>query len=689
MNKSIALADSYFDSYDSLDKKSRRIARSSMKQFALNERGNGFQVHDLKRINCDKSFRSARINQDLRMIFSQKGNQYIVLYIGHHDSAYDWAVGKYLNTNSFGALYLHNENIELQKHQKDPLEALIGNKTSLLELQGINQKDLMKLGINKTHSENMLEISNEDKFIEFISLFTEEMQEGLMDLVTGSKNLTQVYADFEDKENKNETTIESSLSHKNSKRRFYVIEDIGELDFILNEDLERWKVFLHPKQEYLVTRSYNGPSLVEGGPGTGKTVVGIHRAVHLSKYIYKAENNHKILFCTYSKKLSSYINEKVSQLTIQKQVDNNIHVTGIDRLINELIIKYKLTDKIVNQDTIKKIFEQTYKSMELTESMHFLLNEYTEVVQKLNVNSLGEYLKVDRSGRGKALSPRQRGKIWCFFAEFMKRKENQNLIDFEDRAHILFTALKENKISPEFESIIVDEAQDLSPVKLKLLYCLLKTTENNFMILCDQNQRIFNFTSWKKDFDINLVGRSNHLSLNYRTTKQIREYADLQFIRSKILTDHIKEYKSLMVGPKPDIKSFENVRSQYNYIVRKIKELLSNGLKPYEIGIITPFGQGNIAGVLEYEGIKNSLLKNENYPKEGLGVGISSLSGVKGLEFRVVIIANYTDISSKKIKGQDDEFYVNSQIKRIECLKYVAATRAREELIITMVEQMD
>ena len=38
--------------------------RNSLNQFARDEIGNGFQMYDLKRIRYDKSFKSARINDD-------------------------------------------------------------------------------------------------------------------------------------------------------------------------------------------------------------------------------------------------------------------------------------------------------------------------------------------------------------------------------------------------------------------------------------------------------------------------------------------------------------------------------------------------------------------------------------------------------------------------------------------------
>ena len=41
--------------------------------------------------------------------------------------------------------------------------------------------------------------------------------------------------------------------------------------------------YLHPSQTRIVRHDANGPSRVQGGPGTGKTVAALHRARHLAQ----------------------------------------------------------------------------------------------------------------------------------------------------------------------------------------------------------------------------------------------------------------------------------------------------------------------------------------------------------------------------------------------------------------------
>jgi mRNA-degrading endonuclease RelE of RelBE toxin-antitoxin system len=62
----------------------------------------------------------------------------------------------------------------------------------------------------------------------------------------------------------------------------------------------RWAVFLHPAQRALVERRFAGPARVTGSAGTGKTIVALHRAVHLARRHPKA----RVLLTTFSKPLA-------------------------------------------------------------------------------------------------------------------------------------------------------------------------------------------------------------------------------------------------------------------------------------------------------------------------------------------------------------------------------------------------
>ncbi|MFW6016086.1 MAG: UvrD-helicase domain-containing protein, partial [bacterium] len=395
MSKQIYISDSFVDSIESLSKKDRKYTWKKVNSLSDMETSSGFSLHSLDRTDCDDSFKSARINSDLRFILSQQGNKYILLYVGHHDDAYQWSAGKSLNKNSYGALYI-KDNIKIQETSQtmdnEDYLAKYSNTPSILEEKNVSKKNLIKLGIDEEIATLLYEIKDHDAFLSLLGMLPQELSEGLFDIVSGIKTINQVYLDLIDATTDSDT-IENALNHKNSKRRFYFIEDSEELEYIINGDIEKWRIFLHPNQEEIVYKEFHGPALIEGGPGTGKTVVGMHRAVHLAKR-YRSINEGKILFCTYSKKLANYINVKLEQLLKQKNAENTIKVRGVDSIINRLIYQYNLSNMRLDIKELKRIMENTYIKMDLRREYDFYETEYHEVIQRYYIRNLDEYLSI-------------------------------------------------------------------------------------------------------------------------------------------------------------------------------------------------------------------------------------------------------------------------------------------------------
>ena len=77
-----------------------------------------------------------------------------------------------------------------------------------------------------------------------------------------------------------------------------LVEGEEHLKTILSQDIEEWRVFLHPYQRKLVEWKTNGPMKVNGAAGTGKTVALMHRAVHLAQHLENEKD--RVLVTTYT-----------------------------------------------------------------------------------------------------------------------------------------------------------------------------------------------------------------------------------------------------------------------------------------------------------------------------------------------------------------------------------------------------
>lgn len=685
MGKRVAITDSYLNSVFKLGAQDRKLTLNTVRQLADNPTAPALHVHSVDRLKCDKKFLSARVNLDLRVIFVKRDDICTLLYVDHHDDAYSWCEGKYLVKTDFGSEYIYDEKMVekrvdlISSKQNLPAYLNFANNTPLFKKSGIKKKDLERLGIQEIHVDNLLKIEDEKLLLDYIEIFPEELQEALLDLATGTKPYDQVY-------NELFCVEDQSNQVNNSNRRFYLTEDMDELEKLMeNDDFEKWTIFLHPSQEKMISTNYNGPALIEGGPGTGKTIVGIHRAAYLSKNVYPSAHGKKLLFCTFSKKLANSISEKISKLYSLKGIDNNVDVMSVDSYIAKMLSKDALN---VDMKRLKQIIEETYGSKKWSKSFEFLQCEYYEVIERLNIKTEEQYLMADRSGMGVPINRVERKTLWRFFEEVLKRKQEENVYSFVDRAILLSSLIESGTIEKKYDSIIIDEAQDLESPKLRCICASSKNNRNGVLILSDQNQRIFRLNTWSKDAGVNIIGRTSYLRINYRTTKQINDYARHQFDYFDLSKKSNKEYISIMSGAEPEIIGANNEIDENRLIVEKVKAL-GREYKLNEVCVLAPTYEKLLAikSILEYEHMKTYLLTEDKIPMENSGVNLCTTSGVKGLEFSVVIIADFNNIGTQK-QAYKDSFDVSLDFEKlVECEKYVAITRARDLVFITYVEE--
>ncbi|WP_248402969.1 UvrD-helicase domain-containing protein [Butyrivibrio fibrisolvens] len=547
------------------------------------------------------------------------------------------------------------------------------------------------MGIAKIHAGNLLTIDDDERFVEYIEIFPEELQEALMDLYAGEKKFDVVYNELKDNEiqDENKIDISQSLLQKDTKRRFYVTQSMEELEYLMeNESFDKWTIFLHPSQEKYASIHVNGPMLVEGGPGTGKTVLGIHRAAFLSENVYKAQDNKKILFCTYSKKLARYISDNIDKLFTQRGITNNVDVVGVDAFIAQQLGHNTLA---VSMEKFNELAKFIYSTQRWKYSFDFYMYEYFQIIERYGIVSLEQYLKADRTGMGVGLNENNRKAVWEFFRRLYEEQRKRGIATFVNRAEKLLYLIDKNEISPTYDAVIIDEAQDLEPCKLRAVISCVKSGSDSVMILADDNQRIFNLRSWKSDVGINIVGRTHYLYLNYRTTKEISDYATAVLFKGEEKNEYMKSYKSIVKGNDPVVQGYKDEARERDAVVATIAGLIQRGTEPNQICVVFPNTNelSKFESVLDKHNVDHMFLKDDVIPQDSNGVCLCNVYGIKGLEFRVVIIfaaEKYGNWITNKYENIGDPEAKKKYLKQADCARFVAATRARDELYVTYTE---
>ena len=116
---------------------------------------------------------------------------------------------------------------------------------------------------------------------------------------------------------------------------------------MMDEPLEFWRIFLHPSQSKLVEHTWNGPVLVRGGAGTGKTVAAMHRARWLADLLGKGNDpNGRVLFTTFTSNLAADVESDLANLCSKEQM-SRIEVKHLDGWVVEFLRRAGYEKKIL------------------------------------------------------------------------------------------------------------------------------------------------------------------------------------------------------------------------------------------------------------------------------------------------------------------------------------------------------
>ncbi|NDD15205.1 MAG: ATP-dependent helicase, partial [Betaproteobacteria bacterium] len=313
------------------------------------------------------------------------------------------------------------------------------------------------------------------------------------------------------------------FSHPDAQRRFRIMNDVEELERALSFPWDKWTTFLHPAQQQWVEREYSGPARVSGSAGTGKTVVALHRAVHLARRAPDA----LVLLTTFSDTLAHALRQKLHRLiSNEPRLAERLEVQAMNavgmRLYEAQFGKARTLSRTQLQEFLR---EESAKVPGWKFSPSFVLSEWDELVDAWQLSTWEEYRDVKRLGRKTRLSEAQRAMLWGVFAGVQKRVTDAGLLTYAE----IFTRLASEmakRASPVFDFVVIDEAQDINVAQLRFLAVLAGQRPNGLFFAGDLGQRIFQTPFSWKSVGVDVRGRSRSLNINYRTSHQIRMQAD-------------------------------------------------------------------------------------------------------------------------------------------------------------------
>ena len=331
-----------------------------------------------------------------------------------------------------------------------------------------------------------------------------------------------------------------------------------------------------------------GPAMVLAGPGSGKTLVITQRTKYLIEQC--GVNPQRILVITFTKAATLEMRSRFCAVckargvtfgtfhavffSILKQA---YHYTAADILTEEQ--KYQILRQLIRENHIPPDEEKDLLS-EIALEISLVKNEQIELEHYYS-KSLSE----DR--------------FRTVFRQYEQIHRERGLIDFDD----MMTYTKELLLArpdilaawqKQYQYILVDEFQDINLLQYEILK-LLAAPEQNLFIVGDDDQSIYRFRGAKPEIMLNFPKEYPHaqqilLDQNFRCASSIVKSACAVIEQNEQRFQ--KAIRAVRGGGGIDLQEFEHQDHESLYLVKKVEQLIEQGIPPSEIAVLFRTNQG-------------------------------------------------------------------------------------------------
>ena len=280
-------------------------------------------------------------------------------------------------------------------------------------------------------------------------------------------------------------------------------------------------------------------TLVVAGAGSGKTFTIVNKIKFLlDNNIYK-ENELLII---------SFTNESVNDL--KRKIDYNLDIMTFHKLAINLINNPNM--KISNEYYLKFIINEYFNSYsKYNKKQNKLIKR---ILQEVDIDNLKKLIftfinlyKSNYNDINYLLNLYQKShfinKIYFkiileIYHIYNQELKASNLYDFNDMIKIATNNINNNLIKTNYKYIIIDEFQDTSLNRFKLINAIIKQNNAKIFVVGDDYQSIYRFSGCNLDIFLNfnkLVNNLNIINLdyNYRNPKEIIDVANSFIMKNK------------------------------------------------------------------------------------------------------------------------------------------------------------
>lgn len=468
-----------------------------------------------------------------------------------------------------------------------------------------------------------------------------------------------------------------------------VVGSIDELARFQEGDLVTFLLKLDEEQARVVKRALKGPTLVKGGAGTGKSTVALYR---VKAMLDDAPDDATLLFTTFTRALTTVSRQLLEQLLSDQQL-SRVTVVTCDELVRTKVSSLRKLGDMEKGSAKSKLlskvranyvpagesnFDSKLKKRSLDAlSNDYLLEEFDWIIAGRNIDTEQAYLDTSRQGRKIGFRDSIRSVIWKLYEIFQGELQEEQLEFYADLRREAYVSSLSH--AAQFDFVVVDEAQDLTPVAAGFLAELCRG-EQGIFFAADTKQSIYNkggvFFQISEKLDFR--GRTTILKNNYRSTEQIDRAA---FAALGLQEELPEKSVSKLTGPEPICFVHDSADSSF-YIASYLRQMCKYlRVKMASAAILVPSKNAGdtLVDQLSVHGINARFYAGREIDLASSSVKVMTLHSAKGLEFPVVCLAEL-DAMAQYMPDGDEAFFEWQAEKRR--LLYVGMTRAMRGLFI-------
>ena len=684
----VAYGNNWWPSLTDLQPVETRRVADAVHRFITDPNHPGLNLHPIHAVRS-RGLHSFRASDELRVLIHKAGNTYVMLEAGHHDDVYSRAErGAFVANPQTGFIGMIETTVA--EPEFAPANVAQPVEPTRRPLDHWNDQELTETGMTEAEVALVRGCNTEDDLCNL----PDNVLATVLEIIALTPN--QWRNPGIDAENAAERQLREIWERHGVLAGFTRLLDADEAVKVLDAPIEDWMVFLHPDQRDAVLRRYEGPARIRGSAGTGKTVVGLHRAAELAR---RYEGEGKILFTTFVSSLPPVFEHLYRRIPGAKPEE--IEFVNVDKLARAICTEAGVKMNI-NTGTINSAMSTAWKEsawvdalIEAGVTQNYAKEEIDSVIKGRGITTLDEYLEIERTGRRRPFPRPLRVAMFDVYSTYQAHLAKKGVADFAD------CILAATKIAasqpPQYRCAIIDEAQDISLAGLGFVRTLVNGSEGSdrsdgLLIVGDGAQRIYPGGFTLRQAGIEVRGRTTVLRTNYRNTQQVVDAAVA--VAGDVTIDDLGEefrradadHSATRIGIRPVLAQFDTFEDELDWIAQRI-QLLSSAPAIGTGDIAIAVGTNTLVRTLKSEMTKRDVPVQELRDYQGSPterVKIGTHHRIKGLEFKVVFLPGLSAASFPSLPaGVTNTDEQQEHRERALSQLFVAMTRARDQLIIT------